>query len=134
MREMMDTLRKSFFITGAITTMAYLSIAAIGVTPAQYRMVHAKYIVCKSFSESKTIRQIVNPRNAPETADSYFRTITLKKGQAGISNEALLANLLHGFFTSRAFAPEAVALRLLRLDLGEFSGMCLCRSLCCCAL
>lgn len=134
MRQMMDILRKSALVTGAITTMACLTVAAIGVTPAQYRLVHAKDGVCKSFSESKTIRQIVNPRNAPRTADSYFRTITLSKDQAKISNKALLANFLRGFFSSRVFAPEAFALRLLRLDLGEFSGMYICRSLCCCAL
>jgi hypothetical protein len=98
------------------------AIVAAEVTPARYRQISFIDDVNAEFLESKTIRQLVNPYQRSQTSDSCFQTIDLPPKWVGVSSDVILAQFLHEFFASSVFAPEALALRLFRPNLGEFSG------------
>lgn len=118
----MGRLRIFTLLTAPTLMLTWATAVADEVEVFQNRHIRFKNNVPTNFSESKTIRQLVNPRNFPRTADSYSQTIDLPALSADFPSEALLAYFLRGFFGSWTFMPEAIALRLVKPNLGEFSG------------
>lgn len=109
-------------LTAPTLALTWVTAVANEAEVFQNRHIRFKNNVPTNFSESKTIRQLVNPRNFSRTADSYSQTIDLPVYSADIPSEALLACFLRGFFGSWTFMPEAIALRTIQPNLGEFSS------------
>lgn len=119
----MQRLRRVALLAGSALAVSYTSAIASEVSPSRYREIRFRDSVTAEFEKSNTIRRLVNPRNFGRTADSYERAIELPASLAyGLSTEALLACLVRGFFGSWIFWPEGVGLRVVPMDVGEFSG------------
>lgn len=75
-----------------------------------------------SLQQSRTHRDVVNPREHIALYDTRYMDIQLPAVAKGPSDEALLAAFLRGFFGGRVFAPERALLRFFRPDIVNFSG------------
>ncbi|POR39760.1 Uncharacterized protein TPAR_00037 [Tolypocladium paradoxum] len=102
---------------GIYTALVYRRISA-----ADGRRITSQDQVADSFQGSATIRQLVNPRGHAAWGDSRSITLTIPRGQ-GVSDEAILAQFVKGFFGGRVFAPERVGLGLFRPSVGPFNGL-----------
>ncbi|KAH0493345.1 hypothetical protein TgHK011_000019 [Trichoderma gracile] len=65
-----------------------------------------------SFSNSHTIRSLVNPRNHLTKGDSHSIVLTLWSKHGAPSEEDVLSAFLKGFFAGPVFLPEGIALSL----------------------
>lgn len=77
-----------------------------------------------AFRNSKSVRELVNPRNFTATGDAYSTTLEISSRHTDVSDETLLAWYLKGFFESRVFAVERLLLKTFRPTTGitKFSG------------
>ena len=116
-------LRQVALWAGSALTLSYTAAVASEVSTSRYRQIRFKDGVTQDFSQSKTIRRLVNPRSFGRTADCYEQTIKLPTRLAeSFPSEILLASLVRGFFGSWIFWPEGLGLRIVPVDVGEFSG------------
>ena len=119
----MQRLRRVALLAGSALAVSYTAAIASEVSPSRYHQIRFEDSVTADFEKSDTIRRLVNPRNFGRTADSYKRTIELPAPLADeLSSEGLLACLVRGFFGSWIFWPEGVGLKVVPMDVGEFSG------------
>lgn len=70
-----------------------------------------------SLRTSRTAREHVNPGSHVALEDSRYTDIILLED---VTDEAVLAQYVRGFFGGRVFAPERGLLRTFRLDLVDY--------------
>lgn len=112
----------------AVVTAIGASIYAIAVhqqiSAVPSNTVSFKDSIPKTFHDSKTLRDLVNPRHFAATGDAYSTTFLIPAHHEDASDERLLAWYLKGFFESRVFAPERSLLQTLRpQSITKFSGV-----------
>ena len=67
--------------------------------------------ISESYQQSRTIRELVNPRQHTAITDSHRYHLHLPPQARNISDEALLARVVRGYFGGLMFGPERCALR-----------------------
>ena len=75
-----------------------------------------------SFANSRTIREIVNPRHHKIRGDSRIITLDIPPKHQEISDEVLLAQFTKAFFCGRVFAIEKFFLTNVGYDAGQFTS------------
>lgn len=76
----------------------------------------------KSFIESNTMRNLVNPRGHQTVSDTHWSTLDLSCPQ-NITDEALLSRVVKEFYTGWVLAPERWVLRLLGKQLVQLTPL-----------
>lgn len=77
-----------------------------------------------SLHASTTVRNLVNPRGHVSTADGLFIDVDIPEKAQKLSDEALLAAFVRGFFGGKVFAMERGLLGLFRAEFAnaKFTG------------
>lgn len=115
--------------TVAVTASVGLYAATVyrSVSQVKGNQISATLDIPKSFEDSYTSRELVNPRRHKFITDSRSITFVLpaKNGEkeSALKDEAVLASAVRGFFSGWVFTPERIALTLLRLSVGPFPSM-----------
>ncbi|KYK60830.1 hypothetical protein DCS_01968 [Drechmeria coniospora] len=79
--------------------------------------------VPESFAKSDAVTRLVNPRGNVAWGDSRSVTLRISSTRGRLlRDEELLARFLKAFFAGSVFAPERIALSLLRPSVGSFPG------------
>ena len=78
------------------------------------RNIKSTKTISEIFQNSNSIKSIVNPKN--HTAHNSRRSVSVTIPR-GVSDEAILARFVQGFFGGYVLAPERSVLGLLRLNL-----------------
>ncbi|PKS05138.1 hypothetical protein jhhlp_008505 [Lomentospora prolificans] len=73
------------------------------------------------FKQSWSVKDVTNPRLHPSRADSRFITLEIPDQYRGVSDEALLARFVRGFFGGLVIAPERLVLQTVRMNLVHFT-------------
>lgn len=106
----------SVFLTSLAATTAYAAYTSTRLyrpSPSQGLdpIVFSTHIP-DSFTKSKTVTKIVNPRGFKSWNDSRSVTLRLPPNSKGWSDEQVLARFTTGFFGGWVFGPERVALNV----------------------
>ncbi|KAJ6440117.1 low temperature requirement protein A [Purpureocillium lavendulum] len=121
-------------IVATATAGVYAALIYRRVSATPLRTITSADTVSETFAKSATIRELVNPRGHFAWCDSRSVTLELprresreeKDGAAcdeGVSDQALLASFVKGFFGGRVFALERIGLGVLQLQPGAFKGL-----------
>lgn len=86
------------------------------VSPTPRRSITTVDSVPESLQTSDTVKHVVNPRGHVASSDSLYMDLELPEKARNLSDEALLAAFVRGFFGGRVFAAERGLLNLFRPD------------------
>lgn len=103
------------------TTGIYAALVYRRISTADASRITSQDHVADSFQQSRTIRQLVNPRGHAAWGDSRSITLTIPRGRR-VSDEVMLAQFVKGFFGGRVFAPEKTGLAIFKQSVGPFDG------------
>lgn len=94
------------------------------VSPTPRRSITTVDGVPESLETSDTVKNVVNPRGHVTSSDSLYTDLNLPEKARNLSDEALLAAFVRGFFGGKVFAAERGLLNLFRVDAARanFSG------------
>jgi hypothetical protein len=112
-------IRRAVYFGAPALTGWYLFSIAKELSPTRKSIVQTTTTPSQAILDSYAIRKVINPHGFPSKGDSRATTIDVP---SGVSDEQLLAWFVKGFFANRVFAPEAVALRMIKLSGPQFEG------------
>ncbi|TEA17576.1 hypothetical protein C8034_v012256 [Colletotrichum sidae] len=84
---------------------------------------HSSDSISESFQQSRTLTELVNPRGHVSAADAWHTDLNLPASTRRVTDEALLAAFVRGFFGGTVLALERSALRLARLNLVSYKAL-----------
>jgi hypothetical protein len=102
-------------LTVAIAAASTYSLFALyHISSISPRNITSTKTISEIFRTSKSVKSIVNPKNHIAHNSSRSISVTVPRD---VSDEAILARFVQGFFGGYVLAPERSVLGLLRLDL-----------------
>ncbi|KAF1997727.1 hypothetical protein P154DRAFT_440581 [Amniculicola lignicola CBS 123094] len=102
------------------TTAIYSALAWRHISSLDSRNISASNSIPESFRTSRSVKTITNPKNHRSVEDT--RSIIVQVPQ-GLTDEAILAQFVKGFFGGYSFTPESIVLNIIRKDLVKYHAL-----------
>ncbi|KAF7563674.1 hypothetical protein G7046_g429 [Stylonectria norvegica] len=93
------------------------------VSSVQRRHITSFDAMPDSLRQSISVKDYVNPRNHPPMADMRFTTVDIPLQHRNVTDEALLATFVKGFFGGVVIAPERTVLQALGITMLNYSKL-----------
>lgn len=109
--------------TSATLLLAWAVLVNNRVSPIKASAFEVKEEAPPSLMNSNAYRLVVNPKRNMSFSDQRTMRIRLPVGKRSWSDEEILSEFMQGFFGGWTFYPELLALKVIRRQWVDFSGM-----------